>query len=162
MNQREGQGKTQKEEMEEKRGNCAPGRDSNVGARKPIREPSHTLCRLLPTLVSSGVKWQYCRFRAPPPLNNSTRNKAKTARIQGLVEPMPSHPVYHFVSAFVDSCISTVAPPSPSLVAAIGVLNCVAQSACLRLVSVPPRHETVLRFDDPPVPHPALLSRPRP
>ena len=51
--------------------------------------------------------------------------------------------------------------PFPPLVAIFGVLSCVAQPAPLCLVPVPPRHETVRRFDDPPVPLPALLSRPR-
>ena len=94
----------------------------------------------------------------PPPLNNSTRNRQKTARLQELVEPIPSHPIYYSSTA-----VSVRLPPSPPLLgAALEVLSCVAQPASLRLVSVPPRHETVRRFDDPPVPLPALLSRPRP
>ena len=39
---------------------CVP-----VSARKPIREPSHTLCRLLLALVNEGVKCQYYRCREP-------------------------------------------------------------------------------------------------
>ena len=34
--------------------------------RRPTREPYHTLCRPLSTLVNSGVKCQYCRCPPPP------------------------------------------------------------------------------------------------
>ena len=47
------------------------------------------------------------------------------------------------------------------LVVALGVLCCVALPALLRLARVPSRHEMVRRVDDPPVPAPTLLSRPR-
>ena len=54
--------------------------------------------------------------------------------------------------------------PSPRfpLVAALGVLCCEALPARLRPAPVPSRHEAVRRVDDPLVPVPALLSRPRP
>ena len=38
-----------------------------ASATKLIRGPCHTLCRLFPTLVNSGVKCQCCRCRAPSP-----------------------------------------------------------------------------------------------
>ena len=44
----------------------------------------------------------------------------------------------------------------------LGVLSCVAQPALLCLVPAPLPYETARRFDEPPVPLPALLSRPRP
>ena len=58
--------------------------------------------------------------------------------------------------------LSTAAPPfppHPSLVITLGVLCCVAQPAALRVILVPPRHETFRRFDYSPLPLPTLLSR---
>ena len=37
-----------------------------VSATKPSRGPCHTICHLLPTLVDSDVKCQYCRCRTTP------------------------------------------------------------------------------------------------
>ena len=46
-----------------------------VSARNPIREPSHTLFRLLPTLVNGGVRRvSVLPPSRPSPLNNSTRS----------------------------------------------------------------------------------------
>ena len=77
---------------------------------------------------------------------------------------MLDHQIYHFVSAFVDSCIGIAAlsPLSPPLlVAALSVLSCVAQPAALRIVPVSPCRDTIPRFDDSLVPPPVFLSRPR-
>ena len=70
--------------------------------------------------------------------------------------------INHFNSAFIDSSIGTAGPlfpHAPSLVITLGVLCSVALPAALRLVLVPPRHETFGRFDDSPIPLPTLLSR---
>ena len=54
----------------------------------------------------------------PPPVNKSTKTKQAAwtrglyqLRFHLLVEPVPCHTICHFVSAFVDSCISTTPPP---------------------------------------------------
>ena len=69
-------------------------------------------------------------------------------------------------SAFIYRCLSTAAPSPPSpwfpFVAALGVLRFEALPALLRLAPVSSRREAVCRVDDPPVPVPTLLSRPRP
>ena len=56
-----------------------------VYAIKSIRKPSHTPCRLLPTIVNSSVKCQYTAIVAPRPLplNNSTRNNQKLLEFRG-------------------------------------------------------------------------------
>ena len=48
-----------------------------VGPRKSFREPSHTRCRLLPTLVNSGLKCQYCRCLAPPLIEQLSKKRTK-------------------------------------------------------------------------------------
>ena len=86
-----------------------------VSTRKEIREPRHTLCRLLPTIVNSGAKCPYPRYRAPPPIDQPNKKQTEANIIIGSVEPIPSHPIYHFVSTFVDSCITRADPlPSPA------------------------------------------------
>ena len=44
-----------------------------VSATKPSREPCHTICHLLPALVSNGIKCHYCRCRASPPWTNQRK-----------------------------------------------------------------------------------------
>ena len=62
-NKQERQGQTQ--EGREKREHRTPW--VPVSTRKLVREPCHTLCRLLPALANNGAKCQYRRCRPPPP-----------------------------------------------------------------------------------------------
>ena len=90
-------------------------RDLPVSATKPRRGPCHTICHLLPALVGNGIKCLCCRCRAPPRREQINENQTKLPRLglqqlrfHLLVEPVPCHTVYHFVSAF--SLSSLLAP----------------------------------------------------
>ena len=124
-----------------------------VSATKPRRGPCHTICHFLPALIGNGIKCHCCRCRAPPPRTNQ-RKPNKTARTRGLYvatqvpfngRPVPCHTMYLFVSAFVDSSISTAAPPSLSSLLASSVAwrsQLLSASSLCHLVM------TFRRFDD--------------
>ena len=60
------------------------GTELPISATKPSRVPCHPICHLLPILVDSGIKCQYCRCR-PPPLRQQINEKTnKTTRSRGL------------------------------------------------------------------------------
>lgn len=100
---------------------------------------------------------------APPPIEQLYKRQTKTGKIQGLVEPMPSHTIYHFVSALVGSCISTAAPPNPLLLSPF-----LASSAAWynQLLSVLSLYHFAMKLSaaptTPPLPLPTLVSHPRP
>ena len=103
---------------------------------------------------------------ARPPIDQLHKREANTkaARIQGLVAPIPCHPIYRFVYAFVDdSCIGAADPsPSPCRRSWHPHLRGVASSSPPRPCATYLTMKTVRRFDDPPVPLSTFLSHPRP
>ena len=48
----------------------------------------------------------------PPPIEHLNKKQSKTPRSQGLVEPIPIHPVYHFV-LHSSTAVSERLPPAP-------------------------------------------------
>ena len=112
----------------------------------------------------------------PPPCAVEQISKKQTQtfvihKIQGLVEPTPSHPIYHslrfcirwqLLVLYEYHCPSPPPTPNP-LSPLLASSGSVAQPASLRLAPVPPRHEISRPLRrPPPVALPALLSRPRP
>ena len=80
---------------------------------------------------------------APPRVEQPNKKQTKTSRIQGLliVEPIPFHPVYLFVSALVYSCITTVTVVRLPSTLPLSPLLAFAAAWCIQLLSASPlRH----------------------
>ena len=83
-------------------------RSAVVSASKPSGGPCHTIGRLFPALVDSGIKCHHCRCRAPPSVNNSTKTiqNCQDSRIVAAQVPHISstgtlRTIYHFISVFI-------------------------------------------------------------
>ena len=110
---------------------------SNTSSRLRYKAETGTLPHHLPS-YSCSRRQRYQVSQLPllshPPANKSTKTEHNcqdsgvvATQVHLLVEPVRCHTIYHFISAFVDSRITTATPLSlpPSLVTP-GVLCCVA------------------------------------